>query len=193
LNENYENTGEFSYYIQTWCMGDGSEAAAAEPAREAPKSDDRDRRDIMSEKRDRRNRDDDKDDMAQEYWNSFARMSFSQFAAGYQHAEPGVTDEAVRDSFLFGDTDGNFELSWHEFERLVAVGEGPPKDMHDKLEWYWAHFAHYPEKGMTMGEFYTGSQVESAGTSWEEIEGLFHELDQNGDDLLSREEFMSLH
>lgn len=37
--------------------------------------------------------DSDSEDMAEEYWNRYARMNFKQFSQGYRHAEPGVTDE----------------------------------------------------------------------------------------------------
>jgi hypothetical protein len=74
--------------------------------------------------RGRKGKDSDSDsdnDMAREYWNKFARMDYGQFAKGYRHAEQGVTDEEIRDSFLWGDKNGDFELNYHEFKRMITV------------------------------------------------------------------------
>lgn len=148
-------------------------------------------------KRGRKDRDSDSDsdsdgDMAREYWNKFARMNYRQFAQGYRHAEPGVTDEQIRDSFLYGDKNGDFELDFHEFQRLVAMKEGPPDGDHEKMRWYWKHFASYKNKGMTEEEFYMGSQVENEGMSWDEAMNYFRMLDHNGDGRLTKNEFYSM-
>lgn len=158
-------------------------------------SDEREGRDDRRGRGDRdskRGRGDRDGGMAQEYWNKYARMSYKQFAQGYRHAEHGVTDEQIRDTFLYGDKNGDFELSFHEFQRLVALKEGPPDGDHAKMKWYWRHFASYKDRGMTQEEFYAGSQVENQGASWDEIMGYFHQLDHNGDSYLSRNEFFSM-
>lgn len=85
-----------------------------------------DRRDGDNRRRDRKGRDSDSDSdsddgMAREYWNKFARMDYRQYSQGYRHAEPGVTDEQIKDSFLWGDKNGDFMLNFHEFKRMVAV------------------------------------------------------------------------
>jgi hypothetical protein len=74
---------------------------------------------------------------AQEYWNRYARLDYSQFRDGYHHADPSATDEEVRDTFLYADTNRDFQLQYHEFERIVALKGGPPDDMWESMEWYW--------------------------------------------------------
>merc|ERR1719203_97643 len=74
---------------------------------------------------------------AQDYWNRYARMDYSHFRDGYQHADPSVTDEQVKDTFLYADKNRDFQLQYHEFERIVALKEGPPGDMWESMEWYW--------------------------------------------------------
>jgi hypothetical protein len=68
-------------------------------------------------------------------------MSLQQFSEGYSHAEPDVTDDQIIDSYLRSDSNGDSELSYDEFNRLVKMMNGPPKDLHDKLRWYWKNFA----------------------------------------------------
>ena len=87
---------------------------------------------------------------------------------------------------------GDFELNFHEFQRMIAMKEGPPKGDKAKMKWYWRHFASYKEKGMTQEEFYMGSQVENQGMSWDEAMGYFNMLDHNEDGRLSRKEFFSM-
>jgi Ca2+-binding EF-hand superfamily protein len=60
------------------------------------------------------------------------------------------------------------------------------------MKWYWKYFSSYKDRGMTQEEFYAGSQVENAGASWDEIMGVFHQLDHNGDGNLSKKEFFSM-
>jgi hypothetical protein len=93
---------------------------------------------------------------------------------------------------MFGDHDDNLLLSWHEFQRLVDLKQGPPEDDHEKLKWYWKHFASYKEKGMTKEEFFAGSRLDNPDSSWEEIMGIFMQLDHNENGFLSRKEFMSI-
>jgi hypothetical protein len=105
-----------------------------------------------------RDSDSDSEDMAEEYWNRYARMNFKQFAQVYRHVEPGVTDEQIRDHFLLGDKNGDFELDFNEFDRLVAMKEGSPEGENAKMKWYWKHFVSYKAKGMTKEEFYEAAQ-----------------------------------
>jgi Ca2+-binding EF-hand superfamily protein len=70
--------------------------------------------------------------------------------------------------------------------------EGPPDGDHEKMKWYWRIFASCKGKGMTKEEFYTGSQIENAGASWDEMMGYFNQLDHNEDGHLSKSEFFSM-
>jgi len=207
------NLNEFTKLMEMM-QHHGGDAAPADGGDAAPaKRGGRDRRDRGDRKKEdrrksgspgrggkgrkgRKGRDSDSDsddDMAREYWNKFARMDFGQFAKGYRHAEQGVTDEEIRDSFLWGDKNGDFELNFHEFKRMITIKQGPPDHSDEaSMKWYWKNFASYKDKGMTIEEFFMGSRIEHPDMPYEQVEEIFRELDHNGDWRLSRSEFMSM-
>jgi len=92
---------------------------------------------------------------ALESWEKFAKnpkdgMTFEEFTAGYQSFDPEATEKEIREAFYYGDSDGQDGLSWDEFKRLYAHGEGAPGGLKDKLKWYYENFVEDKKKGMTL-------------------------------------------
>ena len=138
------------------------------------------------------------DDMQAEYlWDEYVSdkdrgMTFDELKKGWHNHNKTTSVEEMKQAWKFVNLDRSKTLSFEEFRRLFEFGEGPPKELNEKLEWYWRLFAHNPDKGMSWDEYLQGSKIESAKSPKEEIEKYFKMLDKDGNRRLSRDEFFDM-
>lgn len=84
------------------------------------------------------------------------------------------------------DADRSGHVTWDEMQEAT----GPPKDLREKLEWYWNNFVTDKERGMTFDDFVHGSMVENKRASVESIVAMWDRINIDKSDALSYKEFM---
>lgn len=124
------------------------------------------------------------------YWLMFvkgdktANMSMEDFAEAAYIENPETNSEEIQKNLALLDLDGSGSLSWVEFKRVPAFFEKPPKDLLEKLKWYWDVFVAGDE--MTFEEFFEGNQIENKDTPMEELKKYFDDLDLDKSGTLSK-------
>lgn len=66
----------------------------------------------------------------------YRSMSRDGFAAAYREGVEGVSDQEIEDAWNMGLVWGDDLTNW-EWQRIVSLYHGPPKDIRDSAYWYW--------------------------------------------------------